>query len=301
MFVLAAGIGGLSLVVLYIRDRTQTDSTILRNYPVIGRFRFLFEHLGEFFRQYFFAMDREEMPFNRAQRSWVYRASEDLDDTFAFGSTRDLRPEGTVMFINSAFPPLTDESLPPKPITLGEGYCAKPYTRSAIVNVSGMSFGAISKPAVLALSLGVKNAGCWMSTAEGGLSPYHEEGGCDIVFQTGTGKFWVRDPHGNLSEEQLSIIAAKEPVKMLEIKLSQGAKLGKGGMLPGVKETAEIALIRGLNIGEAAISPNRHHELDNNSDLLDMIVRVRRVTQKPVGFKAFISSPKRVRRAVRLD
>lgn len=290
VFILVAGFTVLTIIVLYIRDRTQTDSTILRNYPVIGRFRFLFEHLGEFFRQYFFAMDREEMPFNRAQRTWVYRASKDIDSTVAFGSTRDLRPEGTVMFINSAFPPLTDESLPPKPITMGEGYCAKPYTSGSIVNVSGMSFGAISKPAVLALSYGVKKVGCWMNTGEGGLSKYHEEGGADIVFQIGTGKFGVRDTQGNLSEDKLAKIAAKEFVKMFEIKLSQGAKPGKGGMLPAEKVTKEIAEIRGLEIGEAAISPNRHHELNNNGDLLEMIVRVRRVTDKPVGFKAVISS-----------
>lgn len=289
-FLIAVGVVVLVVVVMYIRDRTQSESTILRNYPVIGRFRFLFEHLGEFFRQYFFSMDREEMPFNRAQRSWVYRASKNLDSTVPFGSTRDLRPEGTIMFINSPFPPLTDESLPPKPITLGEGYCSKPYTSSAIVNISGMSFGAISKPAVLALSHGAKKAGCWMNTGEGGLSTYHEEGDCDIVFQIGTGKFGVRDDIGNLSEQKLADIAAKDVVKMFEIKLSQGAKPGKGGMLPGEKVTEEIAAIRGLTVGQSAISPNRHHELKNNGDLLDMIVRVRNVTDKPVGFKAVISS-----------
>ena len=289
LFVFLLGLAVAGVIVLYFVDRHQKSSTILRNYPVIGRFRFMFEHLGEFFRQYFFAQDREEMPFNRAQRSWVYRAAKNLDNTVAFGSTRDLRPEGTVMFVNSPFPPLTDESLPPKAITLGEGYCTNPYTTSALVNVSGMSFGAISKPAVLALSYGVKKAGCWMNTGEGGLSPYHEEGGADIVFQIGTGKFGVRDPQGNLSEEKLAAIATKDAVKMFEIKLSQGAKPGKGGMLPGIKVTAEIAAIRGLEIGQDAISPNRHHELNNNGDLLDMIVRVRTITGKPVGFKAVIS------------
>lgn len=291
VFVFLIGLAVALLVFLYFVDRFQKSSTIRRNYPVIGRFRAFFEHLGEFFRQYFFAMDREEMPFNRAQRSWVYRASKNVDSTVPFGSTRDLRAEGAVMFVNAAYPPLTDESLPPKPITMGEGYCDKPYTSSAIVNVSGMSFGAISKPAVLALSHGAKAAGCWMNTGEGGLSPYHEEGGADIVFQIGTGKFGVRDPQGNLSEEKLAALANKEAVKMFEIKLSQGAKPGKGGMLPGEKVTAEIAKIRGLEVGEAAISPNRHHELNNDNDLLDMIVRVRKVTQKPVGFKAVISSP----------
>lgn len=291
VFVFLIGLGVLFILALYVIDRFQQASTIRRNYPVIGRFRFFFEHLGEFFRQYFFALDREEMPFNRAQRSWVYRAAKNIDSTVAFGSTRDLRAEGAVMFVNAPFPPLTDESLPARPITMGEGYCENPYTTGAIVNISGMSFGAISKPAVLALSYGAKSAGCWMNTGEGGLSPYHEEGGADIVFQIGTGKFGVRDPEGNLSDEKLSAIAAKAHVKMFEIKLSQGAKPGKGGMLPGEKVTEEIAKIRGLALGQDAISPNRHHELNNNDDLLDMIVRVRRVTQKPVGFKAVISNP----------
>lgn len=291
LFASLLGIGVLVIVALYIIDSFQQESTIRRNYPVIGRFRFLFEHLGEFFRQYFFAMDREEMPFNRAQRSWVYRAAKNIDNTVAFGSSRDLRAEGTVMFINAPFPPLTDESLPAKPITMGEGYCDKPYTTGSIVNISGMSFGAISKPAVIALSHGAKMAGCWMNTGEGGLSSYHEEGGADIVFQIGTGKFGVRDSQGGLSEEKLAAIAAKEHVKMFEIKLSQGAKPGKGGMLPAEKVTKEIAQIRGLEVGQDAISPNRHHELNTNDDLLDMIARVRRVTQKPTGFKAVISSP----------
>ncbi|MBT8115385.1 MAG: FMN-binding glutamate synthase family protein [Arenicella sp.] len=291
LFVFLIGLGVLALIGMYVIDKTQKHSTILRNYPVIGRFRFFFEHLGEFFRQYFFALDREEMPFNRAQRSWVYRAAKNIDSTVPFGSTRDLRPEGTVIFVNAPFPPLTEESLPPKVINIGEGYCRQPYATGAIINVSGMSFGAISKPAVLALSAGVKMAGCWMNTGEGGLSPYHEQGGGDIVFQIGTGKFGVRDENGHLCEAKLAAIAAKEQVKMFEIKLSQGAKPGKGGMLPGAKVTEEIARIRGLQVGQDAISPNRHHELNNNQDLLDMIVRVRRVTNKPVGFKAVVSSP----------
>ncbi len=290
LFIFLIGLAVAALIVVYIMDRTQQSSSILRNYPVIGHFRDLFIHLGEFFRQYFFAMDREEMPFNRAQRQWVYRAAADLDSTVPFGSTRDLRPEGTVMFVNAPFPPLSEESLPPKSISIGEAFCANPYTTGSIVNISGMSFGAISKPAVLALSYGAQSAGCWMNTGEGGLSPYHLEGGADIVFQIGTGKFGVRDELGGLSETKLFEIAALPQVKMFEIKLSQGAKPGKGGMLPGAKVTPEIARIRGLKIGEDAISPNRHHELNDNGDLLDMIFRVRRVTEKPTGFKAVISS-----------
>ncbi|MBX2850069.1 MAG: FMN-binding glutamate synthase family protein [Acidiferrobacterales bacterium] len=290
LFVFLVGILVLSLIVLYFIDRFQTASTIRRNYPVIGRFRFFFEHLGEFFRQYFFALDREEMPFNRAQRSWVYRAAKDIDSTVPFGSTRDLRPEGTIMFVNSAFPSLSDESLPPKEIYLGEGYCDNPYRTKSIVNISGMSYGAISKPAILALSFGAAKAGSWVNTGEGGLSEYHLQGGADIVFQIGTGKFGVRDEQGNLSEKKLADLAALPQVKMFEIKLSQGAKPGKGGILPGAKVSKEIAAIRGVPEGEDAISPNRHHELNSNDDLLDMIARVRKVTQKPVGFKAVISS-----------
>lgn len=290
VFVFCIGVLILYLAVIYIIDRTQTEHTVRRNYPVIGRFRYFFEHLGEFFRQYFFAMDREEMPFNRAQRSWVYRAAKNIDSTVAFGSTRDLRPQGTVMFVNSPFPPMTDESLPPKPVVIGEAYCDNPFESSALVNISGMSFGAISKPAVRALSHGAKDAGCWLNTGEGGLSSYHLEGGCDIVFQIGTGKFGVRNEEGGLSKEKLQVIAQHETVRMFEIKLSQGAKPGKGGMLPGAKVTAEIAEIRGLEVGQSAISPNRHQEIANNEDLLDMIVRVRRLTGKPTGFKAVVSS-----------
>lgn len=291
IFVFLIGLMMAALAVLYVIDVTQTEQTVRRNYPVIGRFRYVFEHMGEFFRQYFFAMDREEMPFNRAQRSWVYRAAKNVDSTVAFGSSRDLRPEGTVMFVNSPFPPMTDETLPPKPVIIGEGYCEKPYETAALVNISGMSYGAISKPAVRALSHGAKSAGCWMNTGEGGLSPYHLEGGCDIVFQIGTGKFGVRTPEGDLSEEKLANIASNEAVKMFEVKLSQGAKPGKGGMLPGEKVTKEIAEIRGLEVGQAAISPNRHKETNNNTELLEFIQRVRRVTGKPAGFKAVISSP----------
>merc|ERR1712000_75886 len=166
----------------YFIDIRQTSHTVRRNFPVIGRFRYFFEHLGEFFRQYFFAMDREEMPFNRAERSWVYRAAKKVNTTISFGSTRHLDLPGTVIFVNSPFPALKTEFAETQPITVGE-HCRTPYTTSSLINVSGMSFGALSQPAVQALSRGAKKAGIWMNTGEGGLSPYHLEGGCDIVFQ----------------------------------------------------------------------------------------------------------------------
>jgi glutamate synthase domain-containing protein 2 len=291
VFVFVIGSLALWAIGAYILDVTQTRHAIRRNYPVIGRFRYVFEHLGEFFRQYFFAMDREELPFNRAERSWAYRAAKDLNNTVAFGSTRDLTRPGTVVFVNCAFPTLGEDAVPPRPVTIGEG-CTTPYTTASLFNISGMSYGAISRPAVLALSNGAKKAGCWMNTGEGGLSPYHLEGGCDIVFQIGTAKNGVRDIEGNLSDEKLLEVAAHPQVKMFEIKLSQGAKPGKGGMLPGAKVNEEIARIRGIKVGENAFSPNRHPDIRNNADLIDMIERIRSVTGKPVGFKTVIGSPR---------
>jgi glutamate synthase domain-containing protein 2 len=289
LFIFLLGLGLVALAVIFIIDVTQTKQAVRRNYPVIGRLRYVFEDLGEFFRQYFFAMDREEMPFNRAERSWVYRAAKGVDSTVAFGSTRDLRPVGTVIFANCPYPTLDEDAAQPREVTIGAD-CERPYRTNAVFNVSGMSYGAISRPAILALSNGARMAGVWMNTGEGGLSSFHLEGGADIVFQIGTAKYGVRDAAGNLSEEKLRQIAAHEQVRMFEIKLSQGAKPGKGGILPGEKVTAEIAAIRGIPEGQASISPNRHLEVNSESELLDMIDRVRRVTGKPTGFKTVIGA-----------
>jgi len=289
LLVFVLGIGLLSVIVMYVIDVTQTTHAIRRNFPVIGRFRYLFERLGEYFRQYFFAMDREEMPFNRAQRSWVYKAAKGIDNTVAFGSTRDLRPVGTAMFVNCAYPVLEKDIAEPSDIEIGP-YARHPYKTNSIFNVSAMSYGAISRPAVLALSKGSAKAGNWMNTGEGGLSPYHLEGGADIIFQIGTAKYGVRDKEGNLDDDKLREVAAHDQVKMIELKLSQGAKPGKGGILPGAKVTKAIAAIRGIPAGEDSISPNRHPDIDGPNDLLDMIQRIREITGKPVGFKAVIGA-----------
>ena len=277
----------VSVIVMYVVDITQTKQTIRRNYPVVGRFRYFFEHMGEFFRQYFFSMDREEMPFNRTQRSWCYQAAKNVDTTVAFGSSRDLHKPGTTLFVNCPYPTLKEDAVEPEMVTIGQS-CKNPYITASLFNISGMSYGAISKPAVLALSKGAHGAGCWMNTGEGGLSPYLLEGGADIVFQIGTAKNGVRDVDGNLSDEKLREVAAIDQVKMFEIKLSQGAKPGKGGILPGAKVNKQIAEIRGVREGEDAISPNRHPDIRNDEDLLDMIKRIREVTGKPVGIKAVI-------------
>lgn len=292
---LQAGLGVLVVVLVmiallyfYIRDSTQKQHAILRNYPVIGRLRYFFEQLGEYFRQYFFLGDRDEMPFNRATRGWVYRLAKNEGGMLGFGSTYNIHEPGAILFVNAPFAVLEEDKLPTPPLIIGEGYCEKPFTARSIVNISGMSFGAISKPAVRALSRGAAEAGCWMDTGEGGLSPYHLEGGCDIIMQIGTAKYGVRDEHGKLSHERLRILAAHENVRAFEIKLSQGAKPGKGGVLLASKVTPEIAAIRGIPVGVDSISPNRHPETGNVDQLLDMVNEVRDITGKPVGIKTAI-------------
>lgn len=286
--VLLAIVLALWLVYWYIRDITQKRHTVLRNFPVVGHLRFFFESLGEYFRQYFFLGDREEMPFNRATRGWVYRLAKNEGGIVGFGSTYDLNQAGALVFVNAAFPVLDTEHATTPPAIIGEGWCEKPFAARSLINISGMSYGAISKPAVQALSRGAGMAGCYMDTGEGGLSPYHVEGNCDVIFQIGTAKYGVRDEHGKLSDQRLRELAALENVRAFEIKLSQGAKPGKGGVLPAAKVTEEIARVRGIPFGKDSISPNRHPETGNMDELLDMVMHVRLVTGKPVGIKTAI-------------
>jgi glutamate synthase domain-containing protein 2 len=289
LFVFVVGIFALLVVVMFVADVGQTKDAVRRNYPVIGRFRYLFIRLGEFFRQYFFALDREELPFNRAERDWIARSAAGADNTVAFGSTRSLIPVGTVIFVNCPFPTLEEHALDAPDLTFGP-FTAAPYRSSSIINISAMSFGALSAPAVRALSKGAAMAGCWLNTGEGGLAPYHLEGGCDVVFQIGTAKYGVRTPDGQLDEARLREIASLPQVRMFELKLSQGAKPGKGGILPAAKVTPEIAKIRGIPVHTDSISPNRHPEIDSVADLLDQIGRIRAITGKPAGFKAVIGA-----------
>lgn len=289
ILVFSLGLGLAGVIFLFIIDVTQKQDAVRRNYPVIGRFRHLFSSLGEFFRQYFFAMDREEMPFNRAEREWVGRAAKGEGNMIAFGSTKNLDPAGTPIFVNCPFPTLEKDAAETATCTLGP-YCEKPYDAKSLFNVSAMSFGALSVPAVQALSHGAKMAGCWMNTGEGGLSPYHLEGGCDIIFQIGTAKYGVRNDDGSLNDGKLCAVADHEQVRMFEIKMSQGAKPGKGGILPAEKVTETIAKVRGIPEGEASISPNRHPEINSVEDLLDFVDRVRKITGKPTGIKAVVGA-----------
>lgn len=289
LFVLLLGVVVLTAVLFYVLDKTQPGDAIRRNYPVIGRFRGLFTKLGEFFRQYFFAMDREEMPFNRAQRDWVTHATRGLGNTIAFGSTRNLGVPGTPIFVPAVFPPLDDQFSVTAPMEIGPT-AAIPYKARSIFNISGMSYGAISRPAVEALSRGAAKAGIWLNTGEGGLSPFHLLGNCDLVYQIGTAKYGVRDAHGSLSDARLREVSDNPCIKMFELKLAQGAKPGKGGILPGEKVSAEIAAIRRIEMGRDSISPNRHSDINDFGELLDVIEHIRKVTGRPVGFKTVIGS-----------
>ncbi|MEX6632248.1 FMN-binding glutamate synthase family protein [Hyphococcus lacteus] len=289
VFIFAIGLIILAVIVMFILDATQSKDAIRHNYPVIGRFRDLFTHLGEFFRQYFFALDREEMPFNRAERDWIYKSAKGSNNTMPFGSTRNLNLVGTPIFVNVAFPRLDEEASDPPPVEFGP-YTPNPYRLSSIINVSAMSYGALSKPAVQALSHGAKLAGCYLNTGEGGLAPYHLEGGCDVVFQMGTAKYGCRDDDGGLDDEKLRNIAMHQQVKMIEVKLAQGAKPGKGGILPAAKVTPEIASIRHIPVHTASISPNRHPEVDNIAELLDFVGHVRDVSRLPTGVKTVIGA-----------
>jgi len=284
LLVFVIGLAILAAIVMYFIDKTQKKHTIRRNFPVIGRFRWLFEHLGEFFRQYFFAMDREELPFNRAQRTWVYKAAKGNNNTVAFGSTRNLDRRGAMIFLNCAFPVMKKDAVEADNLIIGP-YAKQPYATPSFFNISAMSFGALSMPAVQSLSHGAKKAGIWMNTGEGGISPYHLEGGCDIVYQFGTAKYGARNKDGGFDFDKLKEVGQIPQVKMIELKLAQGAKPGKGGILPAAKVTQEIANIRGIPAGQASISPNRHPEIKNAHELLDMINKIRDVSGLPVGFK----------------
>ncbi len=289
LFVFLLGVGVLLAIGAFIIDVVQTKDAVRRNYPLVGRFRHLFSSLGEFFRQYFFAMDREEMPFNRAERDWVERASSGQKNTVAFGSTKSLSPTGNPIFVNCPYPYLDDEDIEIPPMVIGP-HARESYAAQSIINISGMSYGSLSRPAIKALSKGASRANCWLNTGEGGVSPHHFSGNCDLVFQIGTAKYGVRTKDGALSDDKLREVAAMPQIKMFEIKLAQGAKPGKGGILPAAKVNREIAEIRGIEMGKDSISPNRHPEINSNAELLDMIHHIREVTGKPVGFKTVMGS-----------
>jgi glutamate synthase domain-containing protein 2 len=283
-------VAAVAVLALAIWDIAQKRHAIRRNFPVIGHVRYLLQELGPLLRQYFFMSDVEERPFNRTVRSWVYASAAGQNNLVGFGSQIDPHEPGRIFFLPSLYPARSrpgDEL--PRPRVIGARR-PEPYQPRRFVNISGMSFGALSANAVLALSKGARLAGCYMSTGEGSLSPYHREGGGDILYQIGPAKFGCRTPDGAFDDARAASIFALPQVKMIEIKLSQGAKPGKGGVLPKEKITPEIAAIRGIPLGQDCHSPNRFDEFDSASTLLAFIGRLRTLTGKPIGLKMVVGS-----------
>jgi glutamate synthase domain-containing protein 2 len=280
----------LALAIIAVRDLTQKKHAVTRNFPVIGHLRYFFEELGQPFRQYLFSNDLEERPYNRVTRSWVYASAKGENNFVGFGSQADQHEPGRMHILPSMYPTLSGDSVDlPRPRIIGKRR-REPYQPKRFANISGMSFGALSPNAVRALSRGARLAGCYMSTGEGSLAPYHIEGDCDILYQIGPAKFGCRTADGYFDDAKAARILALPQVKMVEIKLGQGAKPGKGGVLTKEKITKEIADIRGIPMGIDCHSPNRFDEFHDASSLLDFVARVRKLTGKPIGLKMVVGS-----------
>ena len=293
LFLVVVGIAIIGLAIVAIHDLTQRTHAITRNFPVIGHFRYWFEELGHPLRQYLFAGDLDERPYNRLTRSWVYASAKGQNNLIGFGSQVDAQEPGRVFIVPSLYPTVSrtggGEIELPRPRVIGAKR-GQPYQPRRFANISGMSFGALSANAVRALSRGARLAGCYMSTGEGSLSQYHLGGDSDILYQIGPAKFGCRTGDGSFDDEKARAIFARPQVKMVEIKLGQGAKPGQGGLLPKEKITREIAAIRGIPMGVDCQSPNGFTEFDDAASLLEFIRRVRRLTPKPVGLKMVVGS-----------
>ncbi len=288
----------IGLFLVAIRDIFfQKKHTISHNYPIVGHLRYLFESIGPEMRQYFVANNREELPFNRIERGWIYASAKKENNYEGFGTDRDIY-EHQHIFINNAMMPFKIDKNHPNKLDKTFLPCAKvmgefnkrkrPYRPASVINVSAMSFGSLSAKAVESLNKGVKIAGAYHNTGEGGLSPYHSNGG-DVVFHFGTGYFGVRAKDGGFSMEKMIKMVDDNPfIRAIEVKLSQGAKPGKGGVLPGAKITKQIAEIRGVEIGKDVLSPPNHKAFSNVPEMVDFIEKIAEATGLPVGIKAAI-------------
>jgi glutamate synthase domain-containing protein 2 len=281
----------LLLVGLGLRDVRQTRHSILRNYPVIGHLRFLLEFVRPEMRQYFIESDNEAAPFSRQQRSLVYQRAKGDPDKRPFGTQLDVHAEG-YEWINHSMAPT---SLPTHDfrVLIGAGgtTCTQPYSAS-LFNISAMSFGALSAHAVLALNAGARKGGFAHDTGEGSISQYHRVHGGDLIWEIGSGYFGCRDAQGRFDEARFIDNARDPQVKMIEVKLSQGAKPGQGGVLPGSKVTPEIAAARGVPVGVDCLSPASHSAFGTPTELLQFVERLRQLSGgKPVGFKLCIGHP----------
>ncbi|WP_394749116.1 FMN-binding glutamate synthase family protein [Spongiimicrobium salis] len=288
----------LLLLLIAIRDIfIQRSHTISHNFPIIGHFRYWLESIGPEMRQYFVANNREELPFNRIERGWIYASAKKENNYEGFGTDRDIYAHQHIFVKNQMMayavpeghPNTIDKTFLPCAKIIGAyNQRKKPFRPASAINVSAMSFGSLSAAAVEAMNKGVAKSGAYHNTGEGGLSPYHKKGG-DVIFHFGTGYFGVRSADGNFSIEKLKILVDENPViKAVEIKLSQGAKPGKGGVLPGSKITPEIAEIRGVEIGKDVLSPATHKAFSSIPELLDLIEQIADATGLPVGIKGAI-------------
>lgn len=286
-FVIATASLGLTLLGVY--DLMQTRHAIRRNYPVIGNLRYFFESIRPEVRQYFIEDDKNELPFSRAKRSLVYQRAKNVIDKRPFGTQYDVYGNN-YEWINHSISPLTLKEHDFR-ITVGGPDCTQPYSLS-VFNISAMSFGALSANAISALNKGAHMGGFAHDTGEGGISLYHLEHGGDLIWNIGSGYFGCRDADGNFSPDEFAKRASHSNVKMIEIKLSQGAKPGHGGILPGSKVTPEIARARGVPVGQDCDSPNRHGAFGTPIELLQFVARLRELSGgKPVGFKLCIGHP----------
>ncbi len=280
---LAALVGLYVLVGLY--DLWFSPHTLNRLYPVAAYMRYALEYIRPEIHQYFIADDTEELPFSREQRTLVYRRAKDLDDTQPFGTEHDISEIGWLGAAHSMLPTVVREET--RRVTIGNEQCKQPYS-AARLNCSAMSFGALSANALIAINRAAKIGNFYHNTGEGGFSPYHQQGG-DVVWQIGTGYFGCRTPEGDFRPDAFADLAANPQVKMIEIKISQGAKPSHGGVLPAAKVTEEIARIRLVEVGRDVISPPAHRAFSTPKGLLAFVTQLRELSGgKPVGFKLCI-------------
>ena len=278
------------LVLIGIVDMLQTKHSVLRNYPVIGHVRWLVEMIRPEIRQYLLEDEDEATPFSRAQRSLVYRRSKGVSSDHPFGTLMDVYAPDYEYILHSTRPVDTPD---PKSyrITIGNDQCRQPYSAS-VFNISAMSFGSLSAAAISALNRGAAAGGFYHDTGEGSVSKYHREGGGDIVWEVASGYFGCRTAEGRFDPDKFAALAAEPQIRMIEIKLSQGAKPGHGGILPGPKVTREIAETRGVPVGVDCISPARHSAFDTPLEMMAFVTQLRTLSGgKPVGFKLCIGHP----------
>ncbi len=278
-----------SLTVLGTWDLVQTRHAVLRNYPIAAHLRFLLEEMRPEMRQYFFEDEKNGMPFSRDKRAVVYQRAKHELDKRPFGTQYDVYAEGYEWVRHSLAPTRVDPAS--LRVVVGEGSAAKPYSVS-VFNISAMSFGALSANAIRALNAGAAKGGFYHDTGEGGVSPYHRENGGDLVWELGSGYFGARAVDGGFSSERFRETASIDQIKMIEVKLSQGAKPGHGGVLPAAKVSAEIAATRGVEVGRDCVSPAAHTAFSTPIELLEFVARLRELSGgKPAGFKLCIGHP----------